>query len=698
MPNTALSEARVKALAPRKSAYDIRDAKLQGFGVRVLPSGTKRFFIHTQHRGKRTWRIVGDANSITIDEGRTRADSMLASIRRPTDSQASPEDTRFEAVAEAVFHRHARVWKPGTLAVKERFPRAVAEGVLQRVREGRELPPQSEDLLSGGSFSLEDEALLKAALSMDSRDDRADAAASVLGPHSVGRLVDIFLALHRELRNARAYDKELGDRLRVIQDRIACVPVASLLTAISDRSPDADHQTLVAMANLIARHPDGKDGRGQPFDAATRDTIAEFSADWGERLLSSQAATRGDLESVATLASRSGAARLLPILKRLLDEELSRWRGFREQAHAEGYRQGMALTEMRRSRTLQYQRAFLAMDSPDTAALMREYLLDEDFGRSAAVVIAGQWTDVNEPILEDMWRPSPDYSRVAEKREQRLSAPGLSSEAADDIFGAVEDLIESGMTEDQAGHAVGLAIVAAALPHGTGLDTTSMGRNEGSGSGTTDGRNSGSRRHLNTRFVFRSYRRATCETDTSRISVCATIRRFSSRDHRRRIRLRPGIRDPPSVHLLLVDTYSHLPTFKPATAGDLLAGRDRRTLTRRAGVRWQDLGEGRARVRARGAERVGRRDALHEALLGGRRRADRPDRGTLEPRPRGRPRAQGHAPARQRRGARHERSRVPDGRPIASPHDEKGASVLTPTRTNVSQRNTSSGGNPGTGR
>ena len=36
---------------------------------------------------------------------------------------------------------------------KERFPRAVAEGVLQRVREGRELPPQSEDLLSGGSFS-----------------------------------------------------------------------------------------------------------------------------------------------------------------------------------------------------------------------------------------------------------------------------------------------------------------------------------------------------------------------------------------------------------------------------------------------------------------------------------------------------------------------------------------------------------------
>ena len=34
MPNIALSDARVKALQPRPSAYDIRDAKLRGFGVR----------------------------------------------------------------------------------------------------------------------------------------------------------------------------------------------------------------------------------------------------------------------------------------------------------------------------------------------------------------------------------------------------------------------------------------------------------------------------------------------------------------------------------------------------------------------------------------------------------------------------------------------------------------------------------------
>ena len=123
MPNTALSEARVRALAPRKSAYDIRDAKLRGFGVRVLPSGTRRFFIHTQHQGERIWKIVGDANSMTIDEARTRAVTLLAEIRGPTDTPVSPEDTRFEAVAEVVFHRNEHVWKPGTLAVNRVYLR-----------------------------------------------------------------------------------------------------------------------------------------------------------------------------------------------------------------------------------------------------------------------------------------------------------------------------------------------------------------------------------------------------------------------------------------------------------------------------------------------------------------------------------------------------------------------------------------------
>ena len=67
---------------PRHSSYDIRDGKLKRFGVRVAPSGRKRFFVHCRHRMKRVWNIIGDFEALGIDEGRSRADRTFAAIRR----------------------------------------------------------------------------------------------------------------------------------------------------------------------------------------------------------------------------------------------------------------------------------------------------------------------------------------------------------------------------------------------------------------------------------------------------------------------------------------------------------------------------------------------------------------------------------------------------------------------------------------
>ena len=123
MTRIALSEARIKTLKPRESAYDIRDAKLRGFGVRVLPSGAKRFFIHSQYRGERCWRIVGDANAMSLEAARARAISTLAVIRRGENASEQPDVTLFEAVAERVFERYARVWKARTLEVNRTYLR-----------------------------------------------------------------------------------------------------------------------------------------------------------------------------------------------------------------------------------------------------------------------------------------------------------------------------------------------------------------------------------------------------------------------------------------------------------------------------------------------------------------------------------------------------------------------------------------------
>ena len=70
---------------------------------------------------------------------------------------------------------------------RNRYSRAVADGLLQRVRAGRTLFYGADDLLASAGFSLEDDALLEIALSETARhDDRAEAAASVLGPAGCG--------------------------------------------------------------------------------------------------------------------------------------------------------------------------------------------------------------------------------------------------------------------------------------------------------------------------------------------------------------------------------------------------------------------------------------------------------------------------------------------------------------------------------
>ena len=124
MATTRLNQRRVDALKPRKSTYDVRDRELKGFGVRVLPSGAKRYFIHSQHNGQRIWKIVGRAGSIGVDEARGRARTLLAAIREGSDAQAAaPPDTPFETVAEEVFRRYARNWKPSTLKVNQGYYR-----------------------------------------------------------------------------------------------------------------------------------------------------------------------------------------------------------------------------------------------------------------------------------------------------------------------------------------------------------------------------------------------------------------------------------------------------------------------------------------------------------------------------------------------------------------------------------------------
>ena len=346
--------------------------------------------------------------------------------------------------------------------LKELFPSAVAKGMLRRVREGRKLPYHTIELMAGTGFAFEDEALLHIALSKDQYSHRAEVAASVLGPHAVGRLIDRMLDLGELAQEDDGHDKEAFERRRAIERRMKFAQTEHLLAAIKERSVRANSRQISEFADLIRQQGDGAHRNGQPFDDAAQAEIARFVDEWGTRLLEAQEATREQLASVAALASHAPSPDLLPVLQRLLDEELQRLRALGEEARAVGYRNHPAMNEWRIRWANWYQGAFLAIRGRETARLMERYLLDKEFGQPAALVLAERWRAAHEP-RDDSNRPF--FSRVAQKRDIRRIHPGASSAEADIIFVAVEQLIGADATEDARKHAVALGTVAAALPH-----------------------------------------------------------------------------------------------------------------------------------------------------------------------------------------------------------------------------------------
>lgn len=399
-------------------------------------------------------------------------DRLRAIVHPPNNDDMSAELTSLVAEMEIDKKPDAEV---GLLyEASNRYAYAIAQGLLQRVRSGRTLFYRAENLLTSVGLVLEDDALLEIALSDAGRsDDRVAAAAAVLGPLAVGRMIDALLDARQRVRDASGrYDKAAGDRYGGLSDRIRHTPGASLIAAIRARSAQAGTEEITALVELIVRHPTGANDRGKPFDADALSAIRAFAEVWGSRMLAAgDAVTRGQLAVVAGLAKVAPSISLLPLLKRMLDNNLRRFRVFYNEVRTLGWREGRAMNEARQPHTHEYQGAFRAIRAPETCALLRTYLPDEHFGPLAAEVLLSQWLATHEPVDPKNFLGRVDFSRVVDKRAARLTDPASTSAEADAIFDALEPLIVDSATEDQRKHAVALGVVAARLPHGERAST-----------------------------------------------------------------------------------------------------------------------------------------------------------------------------------------------------------------------------------
>lgn len=343
---------------------------------------------------------------------------------------------------------------------------AVAQGLLTRLREGRDLFYGADNILAASGVVVEDDRILEMVLSpIKLMDSRAEAAASVLGPVSVGKLIDAKLTVLAEAKKAGEWDESLRERYYGLRNLIEHTPGASLVVAVQERATAASNEDIGELAGMLCRGEEDGD-RARPFPKEAHAAVEQIAGQWGERLIASgDDATRLQLSAVADLIGHFPSVALLPTLRRLLDDELRRYRTFRQQAEAERWR-GKAANEGRTVYANRYQRAFAAIRAPETTALMIGYLADEHFGEAAALVLKLQWMSANEPEDDRRFRGGVDFSRVEQKRAERIRSPTLVCREADAIFNAIDRILAEGTTEAAKHHAIKLAIQAALLPHG----------------------------------------------------------------------------------------------------------------------------------------------------------------------------------------------------------------------------------------
>jgi len=351
--------------------------------------------------------------------------------------------------------------------LRNRYPKGLADGILRRVRANKPLFYGADNILSAAGYVLEDQTLLDIALEESGRrDDRAESAASVLGPQAVGRLIDASLEVRKHIRDANGkYDQAIADRYHGLRGRIAHTPGASLVAAVQERADAAEGEDIVNLADLFSRSEHADEDRARPFSEEDLVAIGALAEKWGARLLASPTAPRWSKAAIATLISHAPSVALLPTLKALLDDNLRLYRTAAEKAKATGWRYREALTEAQHPHMHEYRQALVAIRAPESDAIAAEYLADIHFGEQAASVLAAHWTEANVPKDDKFYPGGVDFTRVEERRAARARNPAETCDAADAIFGAIERLIAEGASDEQNKLAVVLGIAATRLPH-----------------------------------------------------------------------------------------------------------------------------------------------------------------------------------------------------------------------------------------
>jgi NACHT conflict system protein len=349
----------------------------------------------------------------------------------------------------------------------ERYPDAVAGGLLRRLEAGRDLPFRASDFLTAVS-PVDDGPIAEAATNLSVPYERAHVAAGVVGPKTVEALLDALIPLaERIAAGPGTRDPAISESYGALKDRIEVTRRNSFAAALLSRGETDEAHRIGLLADLLARHGT-RETRREVFtvEDSVRQALIGLVHRWAETLLSSPASTRYQLAEVARAIGRLAAPELLADLTRMLAEDLSRWRTARARRGSNAQMTIEERSDAAHCWTRQYREAFAAIGGEAVVEILRPYLEDEDFGFDAGWVLQEIWQRQQNEPPPDPLKAWPDFADVRARREQRRAATELdpASPIAEMIFAAINRLAVSG--EKLQRLAIALGRIGLAMPHG----------------------------------------------------------------------------------------------------------------------------------------------------------------------------------------------------------------------------------------
>ncbi len=349
------------------------------------------------------------------------------------------------------------------------YPNEVRNALIGRLEQRLPLPCHAERLLKDTGVVIDDGAIADLALVPGVDRQLANVAAGLLGPNTTGKLIDALPVMREQLNLSPS--QVTSDEYHRVRGLVSLTPLESFATAVLGRASTSDPKTIEELADLFAQHGDcGDRGRIGLMEASRQAMIAAVRK-WADTLLADERTARRALGKVACAIERLAAPELAESLARMLARDLAQWgRQRQEQAEARARGKHDGASEAYHSWTLQYGRAFAAIGGDQAIATLRSYLLDAghgSFGLDAAQALHAIWNRQQGITDDGPFKGPPEFFDVRARRGERQgSANAVTSPFAEDIFRAVDQLLQREENNEAQAHALQLAAIGLSMPYG----------------------------------------------------------------------------------------------------------------------------------------------------------------------------------------------------------------------------------------